>query len=137
MDEIRERSGDDEMPNLAICGNGVWNSFMQLMQGSRRFNGETQKFNMWGTAIVFPGMPPIVKTNQCQPTWMWVLQTKDIKIYQNDEGKWQDNGAGGVLIPISGQVGFRAAWYQMMQLIVRNPNRHGVIKDLAYVGAAA
>jgi len=137
LEEVRARAGDDEGPDLIVCAPAVWRAMMAEMVGNKRFGGETKTFNMWGEALKYPGIPPIVKAFHCQPGWMWLLNTSDIVIHQNDEGKWQDNGSGGVLMPIEGQVAMRAAWYRMMQMIVRHPNRHAVIKDLAYVGAAA
>lgn len=135
LDDIGEHG--EGRPQILITHPKIWSALVERADSDRRYRGETTMLNGWATAFKFAAIDqPIVRDFHCQEDRIYAVDPSSFTIYQSDGGSWYDKG-GGMWHKVQGRLAMEAAWSWRGNLICERPGANGVLRDLAYLGAAA
>jgi hypothetical protein len=132
IDTIRTRGG---RTTVGFCSLGVRRAYALLLEQQRRYVNTT-KFTGGFSGIAFTtdyGEIPIVADFDCQQGYLYFLNEKEIKIYQNADWSWMDRDGNmwQRLIDSSGEYdAYRARMFKYWQIGTHRRNTHGLLTGI-------
>jgi hypothetical protein len=132
VDLIRQRGG---RTTVGFCSLGVRRAYANLLTQQRRFVN-TVEFKGGFQGIAFTtdyGDIPIVADFDCQPGRLYLMNEKEITIYQNADWAWmnRDGNMWQRLIDSSGEYdAYRARMFKYWQIGTHRRNTHGMMTGI-------
>ncbi len=135
IDDIRTNGGRTTVIFTTL---GVRRSYFSLMSQQRRFQsgGGAIKFSGGFEGLAFTtdwGDVPVMADYDCQPSRMYFINEKELKIYQEADWKWMDRDGSRWqrIIDAAGSYdAYQCMMYSYRQLGTHRRNSHGLLADL-------